>query len=688
MSQQQVTEFNKLHQSSNPLKTAATAGISSAIPACARSIYWRIFFGLIPVPSGKNDPKMADEWISAINTGRAKYASKKEERNRTAAAEANAAKAAAKPKKSLAPRFGDDSDSDSDDGVTLVTDDPLSSGPNSEYSKKFEHQKMIELIDKDMSRLWGDIEFFEDEKVKRDVKEILIAYTSETDLKYRQGMHEIASLIYYVVHHDAQIAHGKQVGSLAERPPTPDPEDELPAKTQAKPAAKPSTAEIKKGIKNAFYSDSEDEDANVKPKSVAALLGEPETEELRKGGAGTSASRDDTLSKESRDSITEEEGEGEDNEVRKAIRTVCDPHHVVADTVAIFSRVLHSAYFNLAALYDSTKAKEVGSDLGASDLTRTVSASVTDNDAVDMVHRVQGEILKRENPALWKHMNKDMEISPPSYGIRWIRLLFLREFPFAKCFTLWDALFGHYCYCRVKGSPFQISRSLVPDVAAAMLLYIGGDLLDRDDYAMVLHRLMKYPPVEDIGLIVKRAIELREDNEDLLLMVGIFPKKTANTAPPPGTRAAAGSTSEKAALPLAASTMHPPVTLPPPRKKTPEPMPPNSPAATKAQPADQVPRTPVATASGSRASGETVEDLRQKQLRMGMILSSVIDRLETKWFPEGTPSPLSPHDGTSSPVEARHVDPNKTPQQIEEDYILAIAELKKVKDVLLNTITE
>lgn len=79
---------------------------------------------------------------------------------------------------------------------------------------------------------------------------------------------------------------------------------------------------------------------------------------------------------------------------------------------------------------------------------------------------------------------------------------------------------------------------------------------------------------------------------------------------------------------------------------------------------------------------ETVEVLRERQLRMGMILNSVIDRMERKWFP--TPNPATASATTSPEPQTGGPDQSK----IDDDYIMAIAELKKVKDILLNTIPE
>jgi hypothetical protein len=43
-----------------------------------------------------------------------------------------------------------------------------------------------------------------------------------------------------------------------------------------------------------------------------------------------------------------------------------------------------------------------------------------------------------------------------------------------------------------------------------MLIYIRGDLLGKDNMGC-LQRLMKYPPVEDVKVFVKSALDSRHD---------------------------------------------------------------------------------------------------------------------------------------------------------------------------------
>ncbi|KAJ3188805.1 TBC1 domain, member 5 [Gaertneriomyces sp. JEL0708] len=124
--------------------------------------------------------------------------------------------------------------------------------------------------------------------------------------------------------------------------------------------------------------------------------------------------------------------------------------------------------------------------------------------------RVQNDLLRALDVALYTHLEKQ-GIEPQLYGIRWLRLLFGREFPIPQLLTVWDGLFAD-----------DANLSLVEFLCVAMLLYLRKDLLG-EDYAMTLHRLMKFPPPEqletDAAQFILSARGLRERyNQNALLM--------------------------------------------------------------------------------------------------------------------------------------------------------------------------
>ncbi|CAE7210466.1 unnamed protein product, partial [Rhizoctonia solani] len=76
----------------------------------------------------------------------------------------------------------------------------------------------------------------------------------------------------------------------------------------------------------------------------------------------------------------------------------------------------------------------------------------------------------------------ELGIEPQMYGIRWLRLLFTREFPWRDALMLWDALFAT-----------DPSLQIIQWVCVAMLMRIRN-LLFAAEYTDALTYLLRYPP--------------------------------------------------------------------------------------------------------------------------------------------------------------------------------------------------
>lgn len=116
---------------------------------------------------------------------------------------------------------------------------------------------------------------------------------------------------------------------------------------------------------------------------------------------------------------------------------------------------------------------------------------------VTKVNRIQDQLVKKHDNELHMHLNR-LEIAPQIYGIRWVRLLFGREFPLQDLLVVWDALFAD-----------SITLDLVDYVFVAMLLYIR-DALIASNFQTCLGLLMHYPPVGDIHSLLQKALFLRD----------------------------------------------------------------------------------------------------------------------------------------------------------------------------------
>ena len=108
---------------------------------------------------------------------------------------------------------------------------------------------------------------------------------------------------------------------------------------------------------------------------------------------------------------------------------------------------------------------------------------------------INEQILRRTDEQLYHHL-KDLHIAPQIYGIRWMRLLFIREYQFQDLLVLWDAIFSN-------------GFGLCDYIFTAMLVVISKILLPCD-YSNCLNHLMRYPSVCDVHYVIHLALHIRD----------------------------------------------------------------------------------------------------------------------------------------------------------------------------------
>lgn len=144
---------------------------------------------------------------------------------------------------------------------------------------------------------------------------------------------------------------------------------------------------------------------------------------------------------------------------------------------------------------------------------------------VEKSRRLQEEFLAKVDPELERYLTY-LDIEPQIWGIKWIRLLFGREFAFEEVLRIWDLLFAE-----------DPTLQLVDFICVAMLIRVRSQLLDADA-STALTILLRYPcpQVEGIGVgLVRDAVYLR-DHFSLAGGQHIINKHTQSTAPSSPTR--------------------------------------------------------------------------------------------------------------------------------------------------------
>ncbi|CAH1759812.1 11377_t:CDS:10 [Entrophospora sp. SA101] len=283
-------------------------------------------------------------------------------------------------------------ESDNDIMDDLTVNNPLSLDQANPWQEYFKDTELRKIIKQDVERTFPDNEYFRTPETQSRLLDILFIYCKmNTDVSYRQGMHELLAPILWVVDHE---------------------------------------------------------------------------------------------------SISGADGFAMENSEDSIIKQTLNSDYVEHDSFVLFSALMKAAklyyeYNDEIFNHNARLIKEAQNEV----------AKLTP--VVVKCNKIFNEYLKTFDFELYEHLS-NLEIEPQLYGIRWIRLLFGREFPLNKVLILWDGMFAEDPTLRI-----------VDFVCIAMILHIRDELLESD-FTGCLSMLMTYPPIDDVQLLVPQAIHLRD----------------------------------------------------------------------------------------------------------------------------------------------------------------------------------
>lgn len=181
-------------------------------------------------------------------------------------------------------------------------------------------------------------------------------------------------------------------------------------------------------------------------------------------------------------------------ELRTAVhRDIFSARFCEADTFSLFESLMEAVgpWF-----ISNQSVHNVGSGYEGKPWSRPQDQT-TGNKLVDNLNYIQDVLLRRHDPALFSRLEK-LEIFPQIYGIRWLRLLFGREFVFRDTLLLWDAIFADSC-------PPRLCDQLVVSLLMAI-----RDLLLRYEYQDAVQLLMKLPSNLSVTYCTQFALHLKD----------------------------------------------------------------------------------------------------------------------------------------------------------------------------------
>ncbi|KAG6051676.1 hypothetical protein E4U17_006110 [Claviceps sp. LM77 group G4] len=165
------------------------------------------------------------------------------------------------------------------------------------------------------------------------------------------------------------------------------------------------------------------------------------------------------------------------SEVDQTMLDVLDSAFIEHDAYTLFSRLMEHAQ----SFYEVTEGAL--HPRHAAHATRPTSHREQRSAIVDRSKYIHEICLRKVDPELAAHLS-NVEILPQIFIIRWVRLLFSREFPFDQFLVLWDTIFA-----------LDPLLELVDLICVAMLIRIRQQLLEAD-YSVCLQLLLKYPSPE------------------------------------------------------------------------------------------------------------------------------------------------------------------------------------------------
>jgi TBC1 domain family protein 5 len=173
---------------------------------------------------------------------------------------------------------------------------------------------------------------------------------------------------------------------------------------------------------------------------------------------------------------------------------VLDPLYIEEDSYYLFCQIMNS--LELFYRINDMTITESGQLTNLPPRDPDSQSPPKKSSEIEVVHQlnmVRDKIFAKQDLHLHNHLLK-LEIPLALFGIRWLRLLFGREFNLLDLLILWDAIFG-------VGNNLEFTYYIV----VAMLIHIRDRLLSND-YTTCLTLLMRYPTNADVSLIIRHAL--------------------------------------------------------------------------------------------------------------------------------------------------------------------------------------
>ncbi|CAD6335964.1 unnamed protein product [Miscanthus lutarioriparius] len=346
---------------------------------------------------------------------------------------------------------------DEEGAPDLIVENPLSQSPGSTWGQYFRNAELEKMLNQDLSRLYPELgDFFQTSTCQSMLGRILLVWSLRyPEFGYRQGMHELLAPLLYVLHADVQ--HFRQVRDLHEELLG----DDFDGQTFPD-RSKLNRSDRKNNV----------EGRTAKIRSLADL--DPYT----------------------RDLFLINDAYGAEGELGIILSEKFMEH----DAYSMFENLMNGAQGVVAItdFYSLSPAPE--SSMGLTPVREASSA---------IYH-----LLASVDSSLHSHL-VELRVEPQYFALRWLRVLFGREFSLDSLLFIWDEIFSspNHSYCTDISSradyQFKVLCSprgaLILSMAVSMMLHLRSSLLGSEHATSCLVRLLNFPEDIDLKSLIEKA---------------------------------------------------------------------------------------------------------------------------------------------------------------------------------------
>ncbi|KAK8918611.1 hypothetical protein KSP39_PZI021036 [Platanthera zijinensis] len=334
----------------------------------------------------------------------------------------------------------------------LAMDNPLSQNPESTWGRFFRNAELEKAVDQDLSRLYPqDDHYFHTYACQAMLRRILLVWCiRHPECGYRQGMHELLAPLIYVLHVD--LNYLSQVRGLHEK----------------------------------YFNDEFD-------RSDCEVVSNRTLKKVKSWDCGSKFTNFvDDLDPDTRDVLLLSDPYGAEGELGIVLSEKFMEH----DAYCMFDGLMNGADGVVAMNQFFYTIPSIGSSTGVPPVIEASSA---------IYH-----LLSIVDASLHSHL-VELGVEPQYFALRWLRVLFGREFSLIDLLVIWDEMFlslndscaanDEYEY-RIMCSP---RGAFILAMAVSMLLHVRSSLLATENATSCLKRLLNYPKKVSVEKIIEKA---------------------------------------------------------------------------------------------------------------------------------------------------------------------------------------